>query len=792
MVKVSVLGRGNERRLSRDIVCERNSCRGAPVTSFTVDTKLFRELGELLVAKESTALIELVKNAYDADATVVTVRGTNLNRANIGSIVVEDDGSGMSDVDFERGFLRVAGRAKTSGDRRSKVFGRRFTGEKGIGRLATHKLAKYLKINSYKAADTPRGASELAYASSELIASIDWEKIEALETLDQIPETDALTIETNTLSTRQQHASGTTLVLSPLRKPWTQRVIDSFLREALTLAPLDVLWRALPEQLTDEELLFGEIAVRDQEGSDPGFRIQFLGELAVPDAITPDIAESAGWVAEIGFERSSGLLQVAIAPTVNTIRKYPGSEGFRFEKRLPKRSAPSFKARIFQREGTWDPAVQGIRLFMEGFRVPPYGDPADDWLGVDRAYRTRGHRTLTSLSRLDVADLPAGSETEELSLQGSNAYMGAVFLHRSSTPELEMLVNREGFLPGPGMDFIAEWVRITTDLIVRLGYASRQTIKAGKREDRAIQKASAERADVGESPSALRVRESAVAAVKQLEVARAAIKDHDYKSAATAIVEIRPHIESIRILSDQFGSEAILWRVLASLGTELAAFVHEINALALEVGAIVTDLELALPEIKSTSARSKVRIARKAALSLADRIRRNATYLVDATSFKGRRRRSRLPLRDRFESVLPFFETRLQRKKITLANRIPRGLMTPPMFPSELTGIFTNLMSNAVKFSNENGRIRVFAQKSSGTLAFTIENTGSAVNLRKSAKLFDAFVSTTERPDAVLGQGMGMGLTITRAFVQEYGGDIEFVTPSLGYATALRFSVPAK
>ena len=47
--------------------------------TFTVDTQLFRELGELLVGKDSTALAELVKNAYDADARTVTVSGIHLS-----------------------------------------------------------------------------------------------------------------------------------------------------------------------------------------------------------------------------------------------------------------------------------------------------------------------------------------------------------------------------------------------------------------------------------------------------------------------------------------------------------------------------------------------------------------------------------------------------------------------------------------------------------------------------------------------------------------------------------------
>ena len=75
---------------------------------FTVDTHLFRELGELLVGRDSTALVELIKNSYDADATEVTVYGEGLNSPTTGRIVVTDNGIGMSLDQFARGFLRIA------------------------------------------------------------------------------------------------------------------------------------------------------------------------------------------------------------------------------------------------------------------------------------------------------------------------------------------------------------------------------------------------------------------------------------------------------------------------------------------------------------------------------------------------------------------------------------------------------------------------------------------------------------------------------------------------------------
>src|SRR5271155_4711081 len=93
---------------------------------FTVDTHLFRELGELLVGRDSTALVELIKNAYDADATEVTVYGEGLKSPETGRIVDTDNATGMSQDHFVRGFLRIASRFKEGGERRSALYRRRY------------------------------------------------------------------------------------------------------------------------------------------------------------------------------------------------------------------------------------------------------------------------------------------------------------------------------------------------------------------------------------------------------------------------------------------------------------------------------------------------------------------------------------------------------------------------------------------------------------------------------------------------------------------------------------------
>src|SRR6185503_2675591 len=100
------------------------------IPRFTVDTHLFRELGELLVGRDSTALVELIKNAYDADARTVTVDGQRLGDPQQAKITITDDGVGMTEEQFRVGFLRVASRLKEHGSRQSPLYRRRFTGAK--------------------------------------------------------------------------------------------------------------------------------------------------------------------------------------------------------------------------------------------------------------------------------------------------------------------------------------------------------------------------------------------------------------------------------------------------------------------------------------------------------------------------------------------------------------------------------------------------------------------------------------------------------------------------------------
>ena len=112
------------------------------------------------------------------------------------------------------------------------------------------------------------------------------------------------------------------------------------------------------------------------------------------------------------------------------------------------------------------------------------------------------------------------------------------------------------------------------------------------------------------------------------------------------------------------------------------------------------------------------------------------------------------------------------------------------MFPAELLVVFSNLLSNAVKAAKPDGKIIAQAHAEDSSVKVRIENTGSVVDPAKGEKWFRPFESTTVKTDPVLGQGMGMGLPITRNMLEEYGASVAFVRPTRGYSTAIEITFP--
>lgn len=113
---------------------------------FKTNSRHIGQLGRELVTDFVTALVELVKNSYDADAGSVQIRIEDVNTPH-SRIIVADTGCGMTQSEFENRWMVIGTSNKLSEPYTSK--GRKKAGKKGIGRFSVERLAERATIYSY-------------------------------------------------------------------------------------------------------------------------------------------------------------------------------------------------------------------------------------------------------------------------------------------------------------------------------------------------------------------------------------------------------------------------------------------------------------------------------------------------------------------------------------------------------------------------------------------------------------------------------------------------------------------
>lgn len=203
------------------------------------DISTFRLIGRELITDRITALFELVKNCYDANATRVDVVFENVSydnavvddttkevRVNPGSkIVIEDNGYGTSFEDIRDKWMVIGTASKRTSPFSPRPFGRRCVGEKGIGRFAVDKLGDKVNIVTKKEED-----------DRWLNVEIDWNSYFNEVSPDEREHIRLFTDIENKYDYLDRNegsgVSGTKLIVSSVREFWSKDDISRFYKEA--------------------------------------------------------------------------------------------------------------------------------------------------------------------------------------------------------------------------------------------------------------------------------------------------------------------------------------------------------------------------------------------------------------------------------------------------------------------------------------------------------------------------------------------------------------------------------
>ena len=187
---------------------------------FTVDAGLIQRLGYELVGKAETAVSELIKNSYDADATIVDVNFIDTSDVG-GSLVISDNGLGMTEQQLINGFMRISSTDKLHNPT-SLRFNRTKAGKKGIGRFAAQRLGERMVI-----------ITQNKDAENAIRIEINWNAY----TIDR----DLTSITFPIEIVEKEKVEGTTIEIHGLREKWTEAAIKRVFRYVLDLFQPDYL-----------------------------------------------------------------------------------------------------------------------------------------------------------------------------------------------------------------------------------------------------------------------------------------------------------------------------------------------------------------------------------------------------------------------------------------------------------------------------------------------------------------------------------------------------------------------
>ena len=716
--------------------------------SFDVDAGLLVELGERLVARRSTALAELIKNAYDADATEAIVSFEHVASPR-GEIVVLDDGAGMTFEAMKRGWMRIATPDATVNPRSAR-FGRPRTGAKGVGRFACGRLASQLLLES---------VSRVSRGSERITATFDWRDFQ--------PGRDLAEIKASVTREFLDHEipTGTTLRLRSLTSTWAQKDIVALQAELDDLINFDE-HSGYFRRHTDTE-------------DDPGFDVQILApEFPAFEGAVGQPFKNAAWGVLHGRVAADGVpeYELHIRESGATLKHQPPQQSFRdladvsLAIRMMIYQGSRFKnsgynlteARTLGRERG------GVRVYLDGFQVFTYGSPGDDWLDLDQDRARR----LVELPDWLAGEV-GGATRPMLLLPGNMQLFGSVAISRDRNPGLSVSISRERLVHNESFTRLKAFVRSGIDWMT-VCYA----------RERARQQSDQASADgPRDAPKA------ALQSVRTIVSREKALPDNTKTTLLSLIDEAQTSVDQE---TEAHLSEQSMLRVLASAGTTILVFEHTLRSMSGQLLGIIDRLDSTtadLPPTRQDDSKRAIQDLR----SWASMTNGQAALVGLLVGTEARTRRRPLILRPIIDELHRSFEGYMLRFGITFDNDVPPGLRTPPLHQAELYAVLLNLLTNSFKAVRDRSTraVRVHASTEDGQFVLQVADTGVGIPAEHRNDVFEPFF-TTSQPDPVLGIGTGLGLKIVRDLAQAWGGSARFVDAPEPWTTIIELIAPKK
>ncbi|MBR6178527.1 MAG: sensor histidine kinase [Bacteroidales bacterium] len=722
---------------------------------FTVDAGLINRLGIELVGKAETAVSELIKNAYDADATEVKVKFIDSDEVG-GTLIISDNGLGMTEEQLINGFMRISSTDKIRNPKSIK-FKRTRAGRKGIGRFATQSLGKKLTI-----------ITQTKESQDAIQITIDWD--------EYLLGTDLNSVTFPISITPKIIECGTILKMEGLRQRWKEHQIKRISKYVSSLFQ--------PNYLSERSKEI-KIATQEEQSFDVSFFKITNNNVQLIESQNNSIFDLALCSVEGYVNKDNGIIEVkginiksdSVLDELINVRskqydKYTKLENVRYKlyyfifqkdiyyKKISKTKLSEIE--YLARNG------ENVKVYHNGFRVLPYGEPNTDWINLNQRY--------SNASGSGIVNIP----------YRVNNFFGFVEIIDPDN-NFEETSSREGFVENEEFKQLVDFMnqsleyarRIIGERIYHLKYPNNKTVIQPIDKDDITEPKEEQQKSDQELVNTL--KDSFTKEINQNQNYTEEEKKDKQKQTDQAIAVITQRLEEIGML-----------RVLAGLGLTIGAFVHEVKQFKSKIPGLIAKLKRKDNSFDETLLKLERR---------SDELFRYTQYFNTTISQNTNRKKEPVDILEVLDDFQDIISDDLDINNIEFNLSINYyDAITLPMHRSEWTSILYNLFTNAKKAiikKSVAGKILIEVNKKGRMISIKFNDNGIGIEADKKDRVFNAFYSTSvpasfDAPKEEQLVGTGLGLKIVKDIILSYNGDIKVVEPNQGYATCFEILIPHK
>ena len=703
--------------------------------SFSFHPRVLSALGRDLVTSDIVAVMELVKNSYDAMATRVEVRIRAGGASNDSAYIeIVDDGHGM-DYNTIRDVWFVIATPFRNDHPASKMGSRSrtVTGDKGLGRLSAARLGRNLQVTT-KARQGP-----------VLGFSLNWEEIvksgnltEAALSVSQLPAE----------SFEGDH--GTRIRISGLNNEWSAALVDDLKGDlARFVSPF-----------ADAEDFSLHLDAMDDQGRANLEKVVSPSFMSEPKYKITGTVDATGAIRSLYEYRPIGH-QIERSGKVNKSWKElyksfseedkavlsaseSGCGPFKFEIRAWDLTRGDTRdiAEHFGEERRYIRAAissrKGISVYRDDVLVLPKSESARDWLRLD----------IRRVSRVGPR-------------LGTSQVVGYVRITKSENPGIVDTSDREGLVASPAT---IAFQRLITEGVLHLLEQERHKDRLGEN-------------DTG-SATDLFADISADPLIEELKQ----IKDDDgtVTTAIRAVRKFGTKLERSRVaIEKRFG----YYNRLAVIGTIAQLVIHEIRNRTTVIGRGLRKAREVAEQVQNTKVAKSLKMAKDSVTSL-DALADRFAPLANRDYRPGRRMSV---IEESIVRCVDMLGAEIRSQNIDVV-RPADGYTKVHVDPGELDAIMLNLLSNSVYWLRgwEGNRCVSFQLKQgqdTDRILVLVDDSGPGINPDDIDRVF--WPGVTRKPD-----GIGMGLTVAAELVEGHGGKMRTIFPGSLEGASFEFDLP--